>query len=617
MHDYIAQPAAAKRKACIGEEEIKKADDILSRYRAGKSQLDKRIQQSEDWYKLRHWEYMEHSDSEVQPVSAWLFNCLATKHADAMDAFPSPNILPREESDKAQAKMLSSIVPVILDQCDFEQVYSDVMDYKLRTGTGVYGVFWDSSALNGMGNINITQADVLTLFWEPGIRDIQDSPHFFAVEGVDNEQLIAQYPELKDKLSGGGTENVQYNTEDQVDRSNKSPVVSWYYKADAGGRTVVQYVQYTGNTVLYSSEDDPEHPEYGTEGFYQHGMFPYIFDPLFRVAGAPTGFGYVDIGKSPQEYIDRGNQAAMESMAANASPRYLSRKGSGISKDQFADMTNKIIDFEGDPNAIIPIKTVPINSSYIQLINNKIEELKETTGNRDSNNGGTTTGVTAAAAIAAMQEAGAKLPRDSNKGSYRAFRRIVLMCIELIRQFFDAPRCFRITGEQGQEEFVEYSNAGIKPQPQDTIMGINPGDRIPLFDIKIVPQKANPYSQMAQNELAMQLYDKGFFVPQLADQALACLEMMDFDGKQNAMNIISQNGTMYEQLLAMQQTTIKLAGLVDNAYGTNMLAEMGAAPQSGPMPPTGGRRADLMDPTGESTITRNARAQTAQAIQPR
>ena len=32
-----------------------------------------------------------------------------------------------------------------------------------------------------------------------------------------------------------------------------------------------------------------------------------------------------------------------------------------------------------------------------------------------------------------------------NEESYRAFRHVVLMVIELIRQFYDIPRCFRIS----------------------------------------------------------------------------------------------------------------------------------------------------------------------------
>ena len=105
----------------IGEEQVREANHILQKYKQGKANLEKRIVENEQWYKLRHWECMRDKKLDVQPTSAWLFNSIANKHADAMDNFPSPNILPREEGDKGEAEMLSSIIPVILEQNDFEE----------------------------------------------------------------------------------------------------------------------------------------------------------------------------------------------------------------------------------------------------------------------------------------------------------------------------------------------------------------------------------------------------------------------------------------------------------------------------------------------------------------
>ena len=122
----------------IGKEQIQKANLTLHKYKEGKANLERRIVDNEQWYKIRHWECMQDSDtSKVKPTSAWLFNCIANKHADAMDNFPSPNILPREEGDKAEAEMLTSIIPIILEQDDFEETYSEVMDYKLKTFVGI------------------------------------------------------------------------------------------------------------------------------------------------------------------------------------------------------------------------------------------------------------------------------------------------------------------------------------------------------------------------------------------------------------------------------------------------------------------------------------------------
>ena len=609
----------------IGREQIQAAQLTLNKYKEGKANLERRIVENEQWFKLRHWECMRKSETNpVEPSSGWLFNSIANKHADAMDNYPSPNILPREEGDKGEAEMLSSILPVILEQNDFEETYDNVWDYKLKAGTGIYGVFWDKEKMNGLGDITVRKVDIINLFWESGITDIQMSRNLFHVELMDNDLLLGAYPQLEGKLSNPTMDISKYVYDDKVDTNNKSVVVDWYYKKRQGGKVVLHYCKYVNDEVLFATENDPEFAE---RGLYDHGLYPFVFDPLFSVEGTPCGFGYIDVGKSAQEYIDRGNQAIMQNMLANAKPRHFIRDDGSVNEEEYADLTKDFIHVNGNlgQDSILPVQGKPLNDIYVQVINNKVDELKEVTGNRDISTGGTTSGVTAASAIAAMQEAGSKLSRDNNKASYRAFRKVCLMVIELIRQFYDIPRCFRIMGENGAARFVEYSNAGISPQFQGVEMGVDMGYRTPLFDIEITAQKQSPYSKMSQNELALQFFGAGFFNPQMADQALACLEMMDFDRKQFIMQKIAQNGGMYQQMLMMQQQMLQLAQMVDQAKGTNIAEQIAAGITGQPAPPLaeGGAPADVEDTEAlggneksEASNTKKARQRVAESTDP-
>ena len=606
----------------IGREEVLKANATLQKYREGKHNLEQRIIENEQWFKLRHWECMRKGKKEqVEPSSAWLFNCIANKHADAMDNFPAPNILPREASDKPEAQMLSSIIPVILDQNSFEETYDNVWDYKLKAGTGIYGVFWDNSAMNGLGDISIRKIDIINLFWESGITDIQNSRNLFHVELMDNELLESRYPQLHGKLSGASPDLSKYIYDDTVDTTEKSAVVDWYYKRLQNGRVVLHYCKFVNDEVLFATENEPA---YADRGWYDHGQYPFVFDPLFSVEGSPCGFSYIDVGKSAQEYIDRGNQAIMMNMLANAKPRHFIRADGAVNEEEYADITKDFIHVDGNlgQDSIVPVQGKTLNNIYVQVLKDKIDELKETTGNRDISTGGTTSGVTAASAIAAMQEAGSKLSRDNSKASYRAFRKVCVLIIELIRQFYDAPRYFRILGEDGAEQFVTYSNANIKPMPQGVDFGVDTGYRMPLFDIEITAQKQSPYSKMAQNELALQFYSAGFFNPQMADQALACLEMMDFDRKDFIAQRIAQNGGMFQQMLMMQQNMLMMAAELDQLKGTNiaqqMAAGMGApAPQAAASPNQQQNAAIVGEKQqAESSTTKKARQRVAESTDP-
>ena len=590
----------------IGKEQVQAATQILQKYKEGKANLEKRIVANEQWYKLRHWECLRGEKQEVEPTSAWLFNSIANKHADAMDNFPAPNILPREEMDKGEAEMLSSIIPVILDQNDFEQTYSDVWSYKLKTGTGVYGVFWDGTKLNGLGDISIKKCDIINLFWESGITDIQKSRNLFHVELVDNDLLIQQYPQLQGKLGNSTLTISEYVFDDSVDTTNKSAVVDWYYKKAAeNGKAVLHYCKYVNDEVLFATENDPK---YADRGWYDDGEYPFVFDVLFRVEGTPAGFGYIDVGKSAQEYIDRGNQAIMQNMLSNTKPRHFIRSDGAVKEDEYADMTKDFVHVDGNlgQDSIMPIQGKPLPNIYVEVINNKINELKEVTGNRDISTGGTTSGVTAASAIAAMQEAGSKLSRDNIKASYRAYRKIIIMVIERIRQFYDLPRCFRIVGDNGAVNFIKYSNAGLIAEYQGEEFGIDMGYRIPMFDIEVTAQKSSPYSKMAQNELALQFYGAGFFNPTMAVQALACLDMMDFDRKDAIMTKIAQNGAAYQAAAMAAQMAMGAGGPPDKevAEGAAKTAEGNDA--------LGGNS----EKARESAHTKNARQRVADSTSP-
>ena len=535
-----------KNEAPIGPDRLRRARQDLNRYREGKANLERRVIENEQWYRLRHWECIRRgAGSQVEPTSGWLFNAIANKHAEAMDNYPSPNVLPREEGDREKAQALGSILPVILQQEDFEDTYDRVMDDKLKSGTGIYGIFWDPEKLEGLGDISIRRVDILNLYWEGGITDIQQSRNVFYLRLWDNDLLLERYPQLEGKLSGAAEQGNRYVYDDRVDTADKSAVIDWYYKKRQGGKTVLHYCKFVGDTVLFATENEED---YRDRGWYDHGCYPFVLDPLFRTAGSPCGFGYIDVAKSAQEYVDRGNQAILQNLLANARPRHFIRADGAVNEEEYGDMSRDFVHVDGNlgEDSIKPISGKSLSDIYVTVIANKIDELKEVTGTRDVTTGGTVHGVTAASAIAAMQEAGSKLSRDSNMASYRAFRKVCLMAVELIRQFYDLPRAFRILGPQGGVEFITFSNAGLKPQDQGVELGVELGMRTPLFDIEISAEKQSPYSRLSQNEMAMQFYSAGLFDPARSTEALTALDMMDFNGKSALVEKVRQNGGRYQ-----------------------------------------------------------------------
>lgn len=602
----------------IGAEAVKKAYEILLKYKAGKANLEKHIIENERWYKMRQWEFMRSDDdNSPEPSSAWLFNLIINKHADCMDNFPCPNVLPREESDRADANTLSAVIPVILERREFEQVYSDNSWYKLKNGTCVYGVFWENSLESGLGDIDVRRVELLNLFWEPGIRDVQKSRNLFSAEVYDRDVLVSRYPELSGKLSGTalGFDIAEYRHDESIDNGGKCVVIDWYYKKAVGSREVVHYCKFIGETVLYASENDPNYAE---RGYYDHGMYPFVFDVLFPNEDSPCGFGYVDLAKSPQMYIDKINRAMLDNTMMSATPRWLIKKDSAINKDEFLDFSNQIVEVEGslDEAHIRQIDVTPLPGAVLQVLQYKIDELKETSGNTSylQGMGGA---VTTTSGIVALQEAAGKLSRDMIKSSYRAYCNICYLVLELIRQFYDETRRFRITGS-GKEEFISYDNTNIRLSES---MGADGRMywRQPIFDIKISAEKQNAYQRNAQNELAVSLLNLGVFDPSRVDMVLPMLELMNFEGKDKLVETLSENATIHDKLMRLIQLCVNAASGVGGEFGAALMTQLQAIignMQDGMSTPAASGAVDVDLSSGKKNrYIENARARTAKTTE--
>lgn len=586
-HYENVSPEAAEPR--MTRERLAGAMQTLIRYKAGKSRLEARLVEVEQWWKMRHWEWMQEkgAKNDMKTASAWLFNVIVSKHADGVQSVPEANILPREESDRAVAERLSQIIPCVLEQNGFDEVYSDVLWQKLKGGTGAYGVFWDNSKLNGLGDIAIRRVSLLNLFWEPGVSDIQNSRNVFYVEMADTELLKQQYPVLAGmNLKNGAVALRKFITEDSVDNSDKTAVVDWYYHGYENGRKVVHFCKFVGETLLYSTEDDPV---LSARGLYDHGQYPFVLDALFPVEGSPCGFGYIDVCKNAQEQIDILNQAILKNSLVNAIPRYFVRADGSVNEAEFMDLTRPVVHVTGNlgTDSILPIATPSLDGACLAVVNNKIAELKETSGNTDSSNGVAHAANQAASAIAALQEASGKISRAASLSAYRAFTRIANQLIELIRQFYDLPRQFRIIGNMGTETFVSFENSAMQPKS----LGDDMGWHIPVFDVKVSAQTRSTYSKNSRNELAISLFNQGIFNPQMTDQALMLLDMMDFDGRDELMQRVSANGNLYRRMAMYQQIALELANryepdLADRLAGTIM----------------GGAAADGMLPEGDIPV---------------
>ena len=529
--------------APVDSARVKEAMRTMMEYKQAKHMTDERITRAQEWWRQRNWQEIElergvEGTQKKKSNTGWLKTSIVGKHADYMEAYPEPLFLARNEEDEGEAQHLSEIVPVILKQIGFEETYSQVGWQKIVEGTGVYGITWDGRAQHGMGDICIRKVNVLNIYTEPGIEDIQDSANVFLVRLEDNKRLEAMYPQLAGKLGTPEMQPNEYKPIDEKNRDNQSLVVDWYYKKPVNGQEVLHYCKFVGDNVLYASENDPQAQQ---RGHYHHGLYPFVVDTLLPDAETIWGQGIVDEAKDTQMDIDIMSQAMVTNATANATPRYFERSDSGINREQFLDWSNPLIETNGNlgEDSIRRMEVPQMDGNTLSFYSIKVEELKSITGNTEVMNGDVPSGVTSGVAIAALKEDAGRSSKDSNRASYRAMQKLYLMVVELMRQFYTMDRQFRIVGEDGMARYMHYTNAGLMMQTQMTPYGVS--YRMPLFDVDVHVQRENAYTRMALNDLATQFYNMGLFNPMAAPQALAMLKMMEFTGKEKMVRLIQQN----------------------------------------------------------------------------
>ena len=539
----------------IDREQVLRWAEILRKYKSGKSLLESRMRSNQEYWRGKQWREMRRDweKEQPQPTSAWLTNVILSKHAARMDAYPEATVLAREQMDEPQAQLLTSVIPCILDMCDFKEAYSQVGWDKQISCAGAYCITWDVTKHNGLGDIDIAPLDIMNLYWEPGITDIQQSKYVFVVKLVDTDVLAEQYPDkgFDSKKGNKVIEPSQYVYEDYIDTSEKDCVVDVYYKKNGPNGTILHYAKFVRDVLLFSTENDPTLSQ---AGLYAHGMYPFVIEPVYPVKGSICGFGYVDICRDPQDFIDIMGNAIVKNVMENTTPRYFVRSDAGVNLEEFGNINKRIVTCNGNlgEDSIRPFDQTALPAGALNFYQFKIEEMKQTAGNRDANGGGSEGGVTAASALAVMQEAGNALSRDENGTAYRAFKEIVKFVIELIRQFYDLPRFFRIEGERGAMQYIAYTNAAIKEQSEIGMMG-EQVFRKPEFDLDVEASKESDYSQQQQNNLALQFYQAGFFNPANGIMTLACLDMMEFKGKDKMYRTVQNMLVQYQAMMMQQQ----------------------------------------------------------------
>lgn len=499
---------------------ISEAFETYRKYKADKEPLATRVRDDERFYQRSYSQISPKLESFMTCDTPFIFSAIENVRADVIDNYPEAHVLEREPNGSNAAELLSKIIPAQLETADFRRVFKENTRSKLKYGTAVYGVFFNDET----GEIEIKSVDILDIYVDMHVGDVQDSRFLFITAAVENSLLKKMYPHMSELF--GGDADIE-SLADTYRLADRTTVTDCYYKKDG----VVHMMKLCKNSVLAATEDMRGYEK----GLYWHGLFPVVFDCLYPVENCPFGFGMIDIAKPLQVEINKLDSAITENIMCNAKPRYFAKHSGGIDEEEFCDLSRSIIHYEGDSDAVKPLEHSSINEYFLIHREYKKEELKEILGNRDFQQGSTTGGVTAASAIETLRQTGEKRSRSFVSDTYDSYRQVVMMILELMRQFYEEKRYFRISDEFGKRTFAQF----------DRSIMYSHNKRPLAFDISVVPQKESPYARESANKTIMSFWEGGMFNGENIPAAVAALKNMNFDGKEQLIADLGKLGGNY------------------------------------------------------------------------
>ena len=516
-----------------------------------------RLTENEKMYHGDHWSDTGSGSNEPQPVMPIIFSTVENIQADLMDEYPEAVITPESSNDEKIGKILTRVVAQNHDACDYLYEYNDLIHDLLVGGYMIQEVGWDPNLNYGFGGAYIRCVSNKNIMFDPLCANIQDGRAVFKIERLPTSWFKQHYPDYADHFSGGSDlvpdDHFSFGTEVESKETNYMILLeAWIRTYDAENHKYsVHMLQIAGGQLLENSYIEKP------EGYFMHGMYPFVCTPLYKIKGSPFGRGIVDMFKNPQQYSDKINQILLKNALTAGTNRILVQKGSA-DLDEIRDFSKQIVEVS-NIGGITWFQDRPLPAFLMNYMINMQNSIKEEAGSNDFSRGNTTGGVTAASAITALMDASSKRSRKEAQVIHNGFAQAVRMELEVEREFETETRTVEIT-VMGEKQSLSVHEGFFKDVQ-------NGYDKLPVeFRVSIKPARESRFTKLSNNELILQIMT--MYQGRTINPAIL-MEAMDFEGKDIVL----------EKLKASQQQSIEaLQGQLAEAQGQNqMLAEENAS----------------------------------------
>ena len=346
-----------------------------------------RLTANEKIYHGDHWSDTGADGNEPQPVMPIIFSTVENIQSDLMDEYPEAVVTPESSNDEIIGKILTRVVAQNHEACDYVYEYNDLIHDLLVGGYMIQEVGWDPNMNYGFGGAYIRYVSNKNIMFDPLCANIQDGRAVFKVERLPTSWFHQHYPDYADYFSGGSDlvpdDHFTFGTEIESKETNYMILLeAWVRTYDAENhKYAVHMLKIAGGQLLENSYTEKP------EGYFMHGMYPFVCTPLYKIKGSPFGYGIVDMFKNPQQYSDKINQILLKNALTAGTNRILVQKGSA-DLDEIRDFSKQIIEVS-NISGITWFQDRPLPAFLMNYMINMHNGIKEEAGSHDFSRGNT------------------------------------------------------------------------------------------------------------------------------------------------------------------------------------------------------------------------------------
>ena len=470
QEDYfeeLRKEKESKRQALMSDTELKEAEKFLTWYR--RAYEDKvNLGVIKKWEDInKYWEgdfELPEDESDPAPNTNITNSNVEGKTALLCDQNIAIQVDPREPGDRFFCDKVRVLADFIKER---NRMYRKIEVHERRremTGTGIFKVVWDFDKLDGQGLPDIEPIHPSRLFIDPAITDVYNIQNAQYIIEASNRSIYSASLEYGEDVADAIMPNLDPVSNVIVNNEEEQYVhlLIWTkYKESKDGDIQLRLIEMSGCGVILSDTKKKlkEHKDKKNEDLklFPNSDYPYFLTPDMYRENTIWGKASAELILPISDQIDELDDNILRNARLTGNPIALVSNNSGIDVDKITNEPGQVIP-TNDVNAYkwLTPPSIPayVSNKRAELMNNDRQIVTRFT---DQQIGKSQSGVDTATESMALQNSGNSMIEHKKGLLQETLSEVFEYAIELALLNWDTTMVFRITGENGEDDFTEFN----------------------------------------------------------------------------------------------------------------------------------------------------------------